>query len=279
MDYIEFSCDLQGKQAFSQDVITAQLAEIGFESFTSEEKEYKAYIQEQEFNAELLKQTIESIEEYLGKIPYKTILIPTKNWNEEWESQFEPVVVENKIIIRASFHENIAKNYLYDIVIDPKMSFGTGHHETTYCMLQNMLSLDFKDKTVVDCGCGTGVLGIAAAMMGAKSVFAFDYDPICVENTDENIQRNEIKKMESALGGVSIIEGKKFDIILANINRNILVNNMHFFSKSLNSGGSLIMSGFYEKDIKIVEKSALENQLKFVSFIAKNNWSSTLFYK
>ena len=279
MNYIEFNTDLQGKLPFANDVITAQLAEIGFESFTSEGRKYQAYIQEPLFNQEQLNGAVILIEEIIGAIEYATTTIIAKNWNAEWESQFEPVTVDNSIIICAPFHTLDTSAFTYDIIIEPKMSFGTGHHETTFLVLQSMLNIDFKGKTVVDCGCGTGVLGIAASLMGASQVFGFDYDPLCYENTIENIEKNKITNMDVALGGVDIISGKKFDIILANINRNILVQNMHFFAQSLPVGGSLIMSGFYEKDVEIVKKQSLENDLKFVSFNSKNNWSTILIQK
>lgn len=279
MDYLELTIDLQGKQAFSDDIITAQLAEVGFESFTCENRIYKAYVQESLYNAELVAQTLQSIEEFLGKLPFTIQAIETVNWNAEWESQFEPVYVDSSIVIHAPFHTIDTTQYTYSIVIEPKMSFGTGHHETTYLVLQNMLALDFNKKQVADCGCGTGVLGIAASLMGASHVFAFDYDPICYENTVENIQKNAIKNMNIEVGIVSLIDGKQFDILLANINRNILVQNMHIFSNALNKSGYLIVSGFYQKDMPIVEKQALQNNLKFVSFNAKNNWVSMIFCK
>lgn len=279
MDYLELHIDLQGKQAFADDIITAQLADIGFESFTCDDRQYKAYIQTALFDKILVESTIKEIEIHLGTLPYSIKSIETVNWNAQWESQFEPVEVDSKIIIRAPFHLIDTAPFTYDIIIEPKMSFGTGHHETTYLVLKNMLSLNFANKRVADCGCGTGVLGIAASLMGASEVFAFDYDPICYENTIENIEKNAITNMKAETGVVSIIEGKEFDILLANINRNILVQNMHFFSQALSNGGYLIVSGFYQKDMPIVEKQALQNHLKFVSFNAKNNWVSVVFCK
>lgn len=279
MDYLELHIDLQGKQAFADDIITAQLADIGFESFTCEDRQYKAYIQSTLFDQAELEITIHEIETHLGSLPYTIQPIETINWNAQWESQFETVEVDSKIIIRAPFHSIDTSTFEYDIIIEPKMSFGTGHHETTYLVLQNMIALDFSNKRVADCGCGTGVLGIVASRMGASHVFAFDYDPICYENTIENIEKNAIANMTAQTGVVSLIEGKEFDILLANINRNILVQNMHFFSQALSNGGYLIVSGFYQKDIPIVEKQALQNDLKFVSFNAKNNWVSVVFCK
>mgnify|MGYP000924382997 CR=1 FL=1 len=278
MDYLDFSADLQGKPAFADEIVTAQLAEIEFESFTFENREYHAYIQQDLYNEEIFNQTITYIQECIGQFSFSIVPIETKNWNAEWELSFEPVTVENSVIIRAPFH-TVNQSYTYDIVIEPKMSFGTGHHETTFLVMQQMLQMSFDSKTVADCGCGTAVLGILASKMGAKSVYAFDYDPLCSENSDENAIKNSIKNMQVALGGLDLLADKKFDVLLANINRNILTHNMHYLSTALNQGGSIIMSGFYEKDIPIIKKSALENGLKFVSFNTKNNWSTTVFVK
>lgn len=279
MDYLELTIDLHGKQAFADDIITAQLAEIDFESFTCEDRIYKAYIQSELYNKELVEYTLQAIEKHLGTIEYTVNAIETINWNAQWESQFEPVDVDSQIIIRAPFHTIDTSKYKYDIIIEPKMSFGTGHHETTYLVLQHLLSIDCKAKRVADCGCGTGVLGITASIMGAAYVYAFDYDPICIENTIENCAKNSISNIETEIGVVSLLNNTQFDILLANINRNILVQNMHFFSQALNNGGYLILSGFYEKDMPIVEKHTLQNNLKFVSFNAKNNWVSMIFCK
>jgi len=276
MDYLEFSTNLQGKIPFADEILTAQLAEIGFESFSNEEnRAYKAYIQKQDFDQQALTELIETIEEHLGTVHYIVSELETVNWNAEWEAQFEPVEIENSILIKAPFHtiENETK-FRYVIEIEPKMSFGTGHHETTSLMLQTMLDLDFTGKTVADCGCGTGVLAIAALHMGAQSAYAFDYDPLCYENTLENKTRNNAENLSIEQGDLSLLEGKSFDIVLANINRNILAHNMRYLAKALNPNGLLILSGFYEHDIEFLLEKTAQFGLTYQSCKTQNKWTA-----
>jgi len=278
MEYLEISVDLTGKQAFSNDVVTAFLAEMGCESFTEEGRVISGFIQVELYSDEKFDLAKTQIISALGECVFNKKELENKNWNAEWESQFKPVEVNGTCVVRAPFHSGY-EDYKYDIVIMPKMSFGTGHHETTFLMLQQMLEENFEGKDVVDCGCGTGVLGIMAAMKGAKSVFAFDYDEWCFENCTESIALNSITQMEVGLGDLSLLEGKTFDIVLANINRNILTNNMAALAQSVRPEGRILMSGFYEKDISIVEKVALDYGLKFVYFNTKNNWTIVVFSK
>ncbi len=281
MDYLEFSTSLQGKIPFADEILTAQLAEIGFESFAGEENRvYKAYIQKQDFDSQALSLLIAQCEEYLGEVKYTVAEMETINWNAEWEAQFEPVEIGETILIKAPFHaiENEAK-YRYIIEIEPKMSFGTGHHETTSLMLQTMLNLDFSDKTVVDCGCGTGVLAIAALQMGAQSVCAFDYDPLCYENTLENKTRNNAENLSIEQGDLSLLNGKTFDIVLANINRNILAHNMHYLANALKPNGTLVLSGFYEHDIEFLLEKTAQFGLIYQSHKVENNWTAVVIQK
>lgn len=278
MDYLEFSTNLQGKIPFADEILTAQLAEIGFESFSNEENRvYKAYIQKQDFDKQQLTKLIENIEEHLGTLHYTVLELETINWNAEWEAQFEPVEINSDILIKAPFHA-IAdeQKFRYVIEIEPKMSFGTGHHETTSLVLQTMLNLDFTNKTVADCGCGTGVLAIAALQMGAQSAYAFDYDPLCYENTLENKVRNNAKNLIIEQGDLSLLEGKSFDIVLANINRNILAHNMHYLAHALNPCGLLILSGFYEHDINFLLEKTAQFRLNYQSHKTENKWTSVL---
>ncbi|MDR0940735.1 MAG: 50S ribosomal protein L11 methyltransferase [Bacteroidales bacterium] len=278
MDYLEFSTNLQGKIPFADEILTAQLAEIGFESFSNEENRiYKAYIQKQDFDQQILTELIETIEEHLGELTYTVIELETVNWNAEWEAQFEPVDIQSSILIKAPFHTiTDEKKFRYVIEIEPKMSFGTGHHETTSLMLQTMLNLDFSGKTVADCGCGTGVLAIAALQMGACSAYAFDYDPLCYENTVENKIRNNAENLSVEQGDLSLLEGKTFDIVLANINRNILAHNMHYLAHALNPGGLLILSGFYEHDIDFLLEKTAQFGLTYQSHKTENKWTAVL---
>ena len=278
MDYLEFSTNLQGKIPFADEIITAQLAEIGFESFSNEENRiYKAYIQKQDFDQQALTELIKTIEEHLGELNYTITELETVNWNAEWEAQFSPVEINTDILIKAPFHaiEN-EQNFRYVIEIEPKMSFGTGHHETTCLTLQTMLDLDFTGKTVADCGCGTGVLAIAALKMGAQSAYAFDYDPLCYENTLENKIRNNVENLTIEQGDLSLLERKTFDIVLANINRNILAHNMHYLAKSLKPNGILVLSGFYEHDIDFLLEKTAQFSLTYQSHKTQNKWTAIL---
>lgn len=277
MDYIEFSTNLQGKIPFADEILTAQLAEIGFESFSCENRQYNAYIQKQLFDQQALNSLIESCEEHLGTLHYTITELETVNWNAEWEAQFEPVKINSDILIKAPFHTiDNTETFRYIIDIEPKMSFGTGHHETTSLMLQTMLNLDFTGKTVADCGCGTGVLAIAALQMGAQSAYAFDYDPLCYENALENKTRNNAQNLNIEQGDLSLLEGKTFDIVLANINRNILAHNMHYLAKSLQSGSKLILSGFYEHDIDFLLEKTAQFGLTYQSHKTQNKWTAIL---
>ncbi|MCL2327824.1 MAG: 50S ribosomal protein L11 methyltransferase [Bacteroidetes bacterium] len=279
MDYLEFSTNLQGKIPFAGEILTAQLAEIGFESFSNEEnRSYKAYIQKNDFDQQALTELIETIEEHLGELKYTITELETVNWNAEWEAQFEPVEINSSILIKAPFHtiENEQK-FRYIIEIEPKMSFGTGHHETTSLVLQTMLDLDFTGKTVADCGCGTGVLAIAALQVGAQSAYAFDYDPLCYENTLENKVRNNAENLTIEQGDLSLLEGKTFDIVLANINRNILAHNMHYLAKALKPNGQLVLSGFYEHDIEFLLEKTAQFGLRYQSCKVENKWAAVQF--
>lgn len=278
MDYLEFTTNLQGKIPFADEILTAQLAEIGFESFNNEEnRKYNAYIQKTEFDQNALTALIEQCEEHLGSIEYTITELETVNWNAEWEAQFEPVEIQSTIVIKAPFHtiENEEK-FRYVIEIEPKMSFGTGHHETTSLVIQTMFNLGFHNKTVADCGCGTGILAIAALQMGAQSAYAFDYDQLCFENTIENKARNNTENLTVEQGDLSLLEGKSFDIVLANINRNILAHNMHYLANALNPNGLLILSGFYEHDVDFLLEKTTEFGLVYQSHKTENKWAAIL---
>ncbi|KAB2826999.1 MAG: 50S ribosomal protein L11 methyltransferase, partial [Paludibacter sp.] len=206
-------------------------------------------------------------------IQYEIINVDQINWNEEWEKHyFEPIVIGDKCVIHSSFHTDVPQAE-YDIVIDPKMSFGTGHHETTSLMIEEILSVDLNGKLVLDMGCGTAVLAILAAKRGAKPVIAIDIDPWCTENSAENIQTNGVNWIQIELGGAEKLKTVKADVIFANINRNILLEDMKQYSASLNEGGVLYMSGFYTADIPVLEEEMNHNGLKLISSREKNNWA------
>ncbi|MCB0445224.1 MAG: 50S ribosomal protein L11 methyltransferase, partial [Gelidibacter sp.] len=192
-----------------------------------------------------------------------------------WEKNFNPIIVDNVCSVRAPFHPK--PDTKYDIIIEPKMSFGTGHHETTHMMIQHILKNDFKNKSVLDMGCGTGVLAILAEIKGAKPIDAIDYDHWCYLNSIENVERNNCKHITVIEGDASALSGKKYDTIIANINRNILLNDMASYAKCLHPNGTLFLSGFYKDDIAVIEETCNKHLLKHVETLEKNNWVALKF--
>ena len=271
MNYFEINFFIDPFEEYISDVLISELGEIGFDSFVSTETGLVAYALETAFNEAKLKDLLSDFP-FEASIDYKVTQIESKNWNEEWEKHyFEPIVIGNECVIHSSFHKNVPKAK-YDIVIDPKMAFGTGHHETTSLMIGRLLQMDLQDKTFLDMGCGTSVLAILAAMRGAKDIVAIDIDTWCTENSIENIAMNNIRGINVQLGGAELLAGLHFDIILANINRNILLADMEQYAACLSSGGELYMSGFYVQDIQLIEAEANRNGLKLIDYHEKNNW-------
>jgi len=271
MDYIEVNFTIEPFEEYISDVLAAQLGEIGFDSFVATLEGLNAYIIKSAFEEQKLKELLEEFP-FEAIINYKVIAIETKNWNEEWEKNFfQPIVIGNECVIHSSFHKDVPKAQ-YDIVIDPKMAFGTGHHETTSLMISEILKMNLKDKTVLDMGCGTAVLAILASMRGATNILAIDIDKWCTDNSIENIEINNISNITVQLGDADLLKGKKFDVILANINRNILLNDIESYSSCLSAGNELFMSGFYKEDIPLIEAEATRNNLILQYFNEKNNW-------
>lgn len=256
------------------EILIAQLGFAGFESFVENEKGVNAYIQKDDWHENIL-EDIQILNSTEFQITYKEEVIEQVNWNEEWEKNFQPIEVEGKCAVRAPFHEKT--NVKYDIIIEPKMSFGTGHHETTHMMLQHILNTDVTNKKVLDMGCGTGVLAILAEMKGAKPLDAIDIDNWCYLNSLENVERNNCKHISVYEGDVSLLAGKKYDIIIANINRNILLSDIHQYAKCLDAGGILFLSGFYTEDIPLITEECAKNKLKFQVKLEKNNWVALKF--
>lgn len=259
------------------EILIAELGLLPFESFEETETGVKAYIQESEVYENMLDEIyILTNKDFV--IDYQSYTIEQVNWNEEWEKNFEPIDVDGQCFIRAPFHE--AKKVAYEIVIEPKMSFGTGHHETTYLMMKHLLEMDLQDKTVLDMGCGTAILAILASMKKAKKVDAIDIDNWCYLNSIENVERNHCKNIEVFEGDASLLtESSKYDVIIANINRNILLNDMKSYANSLKNGGEILFSGFYVEDIPFIQKAAEENQLVYNTQLEKNNWVALKFIK
>lgn len=256
------------------EILIAELGYAGFESFVETEEGVTAYIQKEEWNAGILDE-IEILKSEEFKIDFTYNEIEQTNWNEEWEKNFSPIVVDDVCSVRAPFHEK--PNVQYDIVIEPKMSFGTGHHETTHMMIQHILKNDFTNKSVLDMGCGTGVLAVLAEIKGANPIDAVDYDNWCYLNSVENIERNNCNNITVIEGDASVLAGKKYDIIIANINRNILLNDMETYVSCLNKDGVMFLSGFYNDDIPVIQEECEKHQLKFEEKLERNHWVALKF--
>ena len=271
MDFIQVAFTIEPAEEYICDILAADLGNINFDSFVFTETGMEAYVSSAQFDEVKLKELLADFA-FEANIQYVVTPIETKNWNEEWEKHyFEPIVIGNECVIHSSFHKNIPAAK-YDIVIDPKMSFGTGHHETTSLMIGELLKIELEGKTVLDMGCGTSVLAILASQRGAKKIVAIDIDTWCVENSIENIALNRVENIEVLLGGAELLKDMQFDIILANINRNILLADMAKYAACLSSGGELYMSGFYEEDIHLIEAEAFNHNLQLNDFTKKNNW-------
>ena len=256
------------------EILIAELGYVGFDSFVESEKGLTAYIQKDKWNAFILDDiNILSSKEF--EITFEFNEIEQTNWNEEWEKNFKPIVVDNQVTVRAPFHDKPTTKY--DLVIEPKMSFGTGHHETTYMMIQHILKNDFKNKSVLDMGCGTGVLAILAEKVGANELDAIDIDNWCYVNSLENVERNNCEKVSVYEGDVKLLDGNNYDIIIANINRNILLVDIPRYTKCLNKNGTLFLSGFYKEDIQMIESKCNEDMLKLEEIIERGQWVSLKF--
>ena len=273
MEYIELSCTLRNDEGL-QDILIAKLSEIGFESFVENDEILLAYIQGKLYNEQLLKEIF--VDQLFYDVPYLMTQIEERNWNAEWESNYPFVLIDERCMVRAPFHER-NPNVEFDIVIEPKMSFGTAHHETTSQMLKLLLDEDVKGLNILDMGCGTGVLAILAGMKGAGAVTAVDNNEWAYENAVENMKRNGIHDQTIILGDATILEGKTFNLILANINRNILLKDMHYYYDCLPDGGKLFMSGFYEADLPTIKAEAVRLGMKFVKNLSCNDWVAAVF--
>jgi ribosomal protein L11 methyltransferase len=273
--YISYTFNVYPKEPATE-ILIAELGYVGFESFVETENGVIAYIQKEEHHNKILKD-IYALKNEEFNIDYHIEEIAQVNWNEEWEKNFNPILIKNTVYIRAPFHNKI-EGVNYDIVIEPKMSFGTGHHETTHMMVKHLLTLakegKLQDKTVLDMGCGTGVLAILAEFLGAKKLDAIDIDNWCYQNSIENIERNKCSKISVFEGDATLLLNKKYDIIIANINRNILLNDMQTYLNSLTEKGTLLLSGFYQEDIPIIDKEASKTGLELHSIEEMNNWVS-----
>ena len=274
MNYIEITLTACEPIEQNVEIISAYLSEFGFEG-TAEDEIVKAYVAENEKTDEDIKVLIdELIEKKLCFEDYSIDIIKPKNWNEEWEKNyFQPILIGEQCLIKSSFHQTDIKAK-YEIIIDPKMSFGTGHHETTSMMAEYILETNLDNKTVMDMGTGTGILGILASMIGCNKVIGIDNDSWCYENAQENIEKNKINNFEMILGDAGMLKSypNTFDVFIANINRHILLADIKYYVKAMKTPSVLLLSGFYLEDLPDIEQECIKHGLKFIDKKMKKNW-------
>jgi len=277
MNYLKINFTLEPNIKEAAEIMMAQLGDMGFESFIETETGFEAYMPNEQFSPESIDNLFIPFDNV--KISYTKETIADRNWNKTWEEYyFTPISIGNDVLIRGSFHEP-ARDVKYEIVIDPKMAFGTGHHETTVLMIKHILETDMKGKKVLDMGCGTGILGILCSMTGAAEITGIDIEDWAYNNTIENCKKNNINNMKAIHGDANDINSSGYDIVLANINRNILLNDISKYSKVLKSGGLLFLSGFYESDLEIINNETKKHDLTFISSKSDNKWMASTYRK
>ncbi len=278
MKYLEFSFRTTPCTEVVNDVLSAVLAEVGFESFVEQPEGLLAYIQQSLYDEASVASAIDDFPIPDTTIDYTYTEAEDKDWNEEWEKNFfQPIVIGNRCVIHSTFHHDVPQAE-YDIAINPQMAFGTGHHETTSLVIGELLDSELEGKTVLDMGCGTSILAILARMRGASSCTAIDIDDWCVRNSIENIELNNVDQIEVCLGDAAILTDKgPFDVVIANINRNILLADMQYYVARMKEGATLLMSGFYVDDIPLIKAEAERLGLTFVGYKEKNRWTVTTF--
>lgn len=276
LNYLELSIDFQPFEPFN-DIAVAWLSEIGFESFVEENQTLKSYIQEQEFDAHKLQEVLKNFEAEKVQLSHHLVLIPGQNWNEVWEREFPPVLLENLCIV-APFHSQEVRVGRV-IEIEPKMSFGTGHHATTSLMCKAMDSIDFRQAKVLDMGTGTGVLAIFAEMLGAQKVVGVDIETWAVENAKENVLRNNCRNIHVLLGDIDGVTEGGYQVILANINKNVLTRHLSHYQSLLSDDGVLLLSGFFTFDNDEIVNKAESCDFQLQKTYEKENWSCLQFLK
>lgn len=278
MDYVEVQFSIQPYSSDVAEILIANLAQIQFESFVEENDFLMAYVPKLNFNHESIKECIAFISDKSINVSFSYKIIPQKNWNEVWESNFNPITIENLCRIRAPFHP-VEEGYNLELVIEPKMAFGTGHHQTTWLMARELFSMDLKGKTVLDMGCGTGILAIIAEKLGAQMVVAIDNDEWAYTNTLENAEKNGCNRIHAKLGNAKLLDSPIFNVILANINLNILIADMRAYYHALLSGGLILFSGILIDDIDKLRTAAEKEGLQFISSKFRDNWAMVIFSK
>lgn len=280
MKYFEFTFNTSPCTETVNDVLAAVLGEAGFESFVEREGGLSAYIQQSLCDEETIKNALTDFPLPDTQITYSYVEAEDKNWNEEWERNFfQPIVIGDRCVIHSTFHTDVPKAE-YDIVINPQMAFGTGHHETTSLIIGELLDSELQGKSLLDMGCGTSILAILARMRGAAPCTAIDIDEWCVRNSIENIELNQVTDITVEQGDAAALADKgPFDIVIANINRNILLNDMKQYVACMHPGSELYMSGFYVDDIPVIREEAERNGLSFVHYKEKNRWAAVKLQK
>ena len=280
-EYIEVSVKITPFSEENADIVTAEVSELPFESFTSEDPYLKCYIQKELYNQQALKVLLDGVADYGFDVEFSANLMPAVNWNAIWESQFTPIIVDGKCTIKASFHEGLRRTR-YNITIDPKMAFGTGHHQTTYMMCRALLENEeaVRDKVVMDMGCGTAVLAILAAKMKASHVYGIDIDAVAAISAYDNARLNRVGKViETYCGDASLLQRNSYDVLLANINRNILLQDIPTYAVCIRKDGLLFVSGFYLEDMPMIVAVAQHAGLEYVSHDSIDNWCCIKFAK
>jgi ribosomal protein L11 methyltransferase len=270
MEYIEVDIEIEKYEVFS-DIVVARLNEIEFETFLENDNGVRCYIQAKLFDKKKLDIELDKIKQYT-KLNFNINHVAQKNWNEEWEKNFKPVQINSHCLIRSEFHNN-SGNFKDEIIITPKMSFGTGHHETTFLMINELYNLDLNDKSILDMGSGTGVLSIVASKNGAKQVVGIDIDEWAFQNSIDNAKLNNTENISFLHGDIKLIENQDFDIILANINRNIIEKDIEEYYNLLSDKGDLLISGFLVEDVDFIINLSINNRFNVINKKNKGQWS------
>lgn len=279
-EYIEVSFRITPYSDENAEILMAELEDVPFESFTCEEPYLKGYIPKEKYNSGMVRLVLDGLDESFG-VEFSSALIPPVNWNAVWEQQFSPIAVDNKCTIKAPFHKGL-KRTRFNITIEPKMAFGTGHHQTTYMMCRALLDNEssVRGKVVMDMGCGTAILAILAAKMGAAHTYGIDIDAVAAVSAYDNAKINKVSRhVETYCGDASLLQAGKYDVLLANINRNILIQDIPTYSRSLKKGGLLFVSGFYVEDMPMIRGVAERSGLRFASSDSLDGWCCIKFVK